>query len=99
MTFTIEYCGEQKVIEVINKMPQSGGTFPPVINFDGVGCKSYTFSASCDWNMASSDSKITVTPSSGNANTLYDIQVCYLGNDVSSGHGGGNAGGGVGGAE
>ena len=77
--FTIEYCDQQKIIDVVDKIPQSGGTLPSTITFDGVGCKQYTFSANCDWDMTSTSPNITVTPSTGAANVLYDISVCYIG--------------------
>lgn len=79
--FEIEYCGLVKHIEVVDKIPQSGGTLPSTITFDGVGCKQYTFSANCQWDMTSTSPNITVTPSTGAANVLYDISVCYIGDN------------------
>lgn len=79
--FEIEYCGQIKHIEVVDKIPQSGGTLPSIISFDGIGCKNYTFSANCDWDMTSTSPNITVTPSTGAANVLYDISVCYTGDN------------------
>lgn len=77
--FEISYCDQIKHVDVVDKIPQSGGTLPSTITFDGVGCKYYTFSANCDWDMTSTSPNITVTPSTGAANVLYDITVCYVG--------------------
>ena len=79
--FEISYCDQIKHVEVVDKIPQSGGTLPSTITFDGVGCKNYTFSANCDWDMSSTSTNITVTPSTGAANVLYDITVCYTGDN------------------
>lgn len=77
--FEISYCDQIKHVEVVDKIPQSGGTLPSTITFDGIGCKNYTFSANCQWDMTSTSPNITVTPSTGAANVLYDISVCYIG--------------------
>ena len=73
----------------------TGGTLPDIIELQSGQCKSYTFSAVCDWHVSDSTSDLTVTPMSGVANTLYTITVCKNGNTS----GGGNAGGGIGDAK
>ena len=57
----------------------TGGTLPDTISLPiSGGCKDYTFSASCDWNITMQfDNPITVTPTSGYAGELYNITVCY----------------------
>lgn len=79
--FEIEYCGQIKHVEVVDKLPQSGGTLPQTITFDGAGCKSYTFSANCAWDMTSDNPRIIMVPSTGAANVLYNVSVCYMDGD------------------
>lgn len=57
----------------------TGGTLPDTISLPiSGGCKDYTFSASCDWNITMQfDNPITVSPTSGYAGELYNITVCY----------------------
>lgn len=54
----------------------TGGTLPDVIDLQSGECKSFTFSAVCDWNVSDSSSDLTITPTSGVANRLYTITVC-----------------------
>lgn len=49
---------------------------PTSITFRGVTCNTYSLSASCDWNTVDVPSFISVTPSSGEANTLYSVDIC-----------------------
>lgn len=41
-------------------------------------CASYSLSASCSWNITNIPNGWTITPSSGEANTQYEIQVCNV---------------------
>lgn len=77
MTFTIEYCNTSKVVTVKDEDVTLTTNIPVNIVFDGYGCKSYTVKSSCDWEIQSNDSNITVNPSTGAANVQYDIQICY----------------------
>lgn len=49
---------------------------PSTINFNSVGCKQYYLKADSDWTITSSSSSISVSPSSGDAETPYTISVC-----------------------
>ena len=49
---------------------------PNTIYFTGVECKTYSLRSTGDWNITSIPSNITVSPTSGNANTNYTISVC-----------------------
>ena len=49
---------------------------PSSINFIGTGCTSYNISSSCDWNIENIPSQLSVTPSSGAANSAYTLTVC-----------------------
>lgn len=51
-------------------------TMPTTLYFDEVGCKMYALSADTDWSITSIPSYITVSPSSGHANTFYGIYIC-----------------------
>lgn len=64
----------------------TGGTLPDVIELQSGQCKSFTFSAVCDWHVSDSTEDISITPTSGVANTLYNITVCR---DAGGGGGGG----------
>lgn len=61
-------CGSQACII------QTG--LPSTINFNSVGCKQYYLKADSDWTITSSSSSISVSPSSGDAETPYTISVC-----------------------
>lgn len=49
---------------------------PNTIFFDAVTCNTYTLSATCNWSITNKPSYITVQPSSGNAGSVYTVQVC-----------------------
>ena len=51
-------------------------TIPSSIYFSAATCNTYTISASCDWNVSGLASYVSVTPSSGNADTQYSVTVC-----------------------
>ena len=87
MVFQSDKCGD------IDGGGMTGGTLTDEITVPRGQCRTYTFSAVCDWNITQVDSGLTITPMSGVAGRLYEIQVC---NEVDESH---NPGGGVGGAE
>lgn len=49
---------------------------PSSINFVGTGCTTYDMMSSCDWNVENVPSQLSVTPTSGAANSAYTITVC-----------------------
>lgn len=49
---------------------------PNTIFFDAVTCNTYTLSATCNWSVTNIPSYITVSPSSGLANSNYTVSVC-----------------------
>ena len=51
-------------------------TIPTTIYFNAVTCNTYTLQTSCDWEIVDIPSNITVSPSSGNANTNYTVSIC-----------------------
>ena len=51
-------------------------SFPNSFVFNTVGCRTYSLVASTNWTLTSSDAHITVNPSSGLANTQYNIEIC-----------------------
>ena len=51
-------------------------SFPQTFVFNTVGCRTYSFIAESDWTISSSSNDITVFPTSGEANTPYEIQIC-----------------------
>ena len=48
---------------------------PPTIEFDSTGTTSYTTQASCDWSIDNVPSGITISPTTGAANTQYTITI------------------------
>lgn len=54
----------------------TGGTLPNTIELQSGECKSFTFSAVCDWHISDSTEDLSITPTSGVANRLYNITVC-----------------------
>ena len=48
-------------------------SFPNSFVFNTVGCRTYSLVASTNWTLTSSDAHITVNPSSGLANTQYNV--------------------------
>ena len=51
-------------------------TIPSSIYFSAATCNTYTISASCDWNVSGLAPYVTVTPSTGSADTQYSVTVC-----------------------
>ena len=51
-------------------------SFPNSFVFNTVGCRAYSLVASTNWTLTSSDAHITVNPSSGLANTQYNVEIC-----------------------
>lgn len=49
---------------------------PNSIEFSGATCHSYNFESSCDWNVEEKPNYITITPSSGLADTQYELTIC-----------------------
>ena len=49
---------------------------PSIMYFKGQECQSFSLSADCAWSVVDVPSNITVSPSTGNADTLYTINVC-----------------------
>lgn len=54
------------------------GTLPTSIAFTSDTCYTYTVSASCDWNVQTKPSWISITPSGGSANVQYTLSVCAI---------------------
>lgn len=51
-------------------------SFPNSFVFNTVGCRTYSLVASTNWTLTSSAAHITVNPSSGLANTPYNVEIC-----------------------
>ena len=49
---------------------------PSVIQYNSATCNTYSLRTSCDWQITNIPSNITVSPSSGNANTNYTVSIC-----------------------
>lgn len=49
---------------------------PNTITYTAATCYTYSYSASCDWDVSGLASYMTVTPSSGAAGTSYTLSVC-----------------------
>ena len=49
---------------------------PLTINYTSATCYTYSYSASCDWNVSGLANYITVTPSSGVGGSAYTLSVC-----------------------
>ena len=49
---------------------------PLTITYNAQTCYTYSYSASCDWNVSNVPSYITVSPSNGSANSAYTLTVC-----------------------
>lgn len=61
----------------------SGGTLPSSIDFpSGSGITQYTFSANTPWSITSDDPNLTVSPSQGEANRMYEITISLNGGSV-----------------
>lgn len=56
----------------------TGGTLTDEITVPRGQCRTYTFSAVCDWNITQVNSGLTITPMSGVANTIYYIEICNV---------------------
>lgn len=50
-------------------------TFPPKLEFNGVGSQTIDIIGESSWRLTSSDNNITVYPSTGNARTSYQVQI------------------------
>ena len=51
-------------------------SIPNTLTFNDVSCRNFSLKANSDWSISSDYNGITVSPSSGLADTLYTIQVC-----------------------
>lgn len=49
---------------------------PNSIEFLGATCKNYNFESSCDWEVEDKPDYITITPTSGQADTQYELTIC-----------------------
>lgn len=49
---------------------------PNTITFRSATCNTYTYSASCDWNVTGLADYLTVTPMSGVAGQPYTVEIC-----------------------
>lgn len=49
---------------------------PNTISYCSQTCNTYSFSATCNWNVSGLASYMTVTPSNGVANSAYTLSVC-----------------------
>lgn len=68
VTFSNPICGGELCM-VETDLPNS-------ITYRSATCYTYSYSASCDWNVSGLASYMTVTPSSGEANQSYTLSVC-----------------------
>ena len=57
---------------------------PTTITYNSATCNTYSYSASCDWEVSGLASYMTVTPSSGNAGSAYTLSVCNTKTPTSS---------------
>ncbi len=57
---------------------------PNSIEFNGPSCYTYNWYSTCDWNVENKPEYITITPSSGKANTDYVLAICNT--DATTGH-------------
>ena len=51
-------------------------SFPNVFTFNTVTCRKYSLISDTDWSISSTASHITVSPSTGEAQTSYEIEIC-----------------------
>lgn len=49
---------------------------PNTIEFNGASCYTYNFESSCDWEVEDKPDYITITPTSGQADTQYELTIC-----------------------
>lgn len=49
---------------------------PDTIEYDGASCYTYNWNSTCDWHVEDKPDYITITPSSGKADTDYELEVC-----------------------
>ena len=49
---------------------------PNSIEFSGATCHTYNFESSCDWHVEDKPEYITITPTSGLADTQYELTIC-----------------------
>lgn len=49
---------------------------PYIIYFSSITCNTYSLRAECNWSFTSVPNYISVSPSSGNANTNYTVSIC-----------------------
>ena len=57
---------------------------PNSIEFNGPSCYTYNWYSTCDWNVENKPEYITITPSSGKADTDYALAICNT--DATTGH-------------
>lgn len=51
-------------------------SIPNTITYKSATCNTYSYSASCSWSVDGLAEYLTVTPMSGDANTLYNVEIC-----------------------
>lgn len=49
---------------------------PNSIEFNGASCYTYNFESSCNWEVEEKPDYITITPTSGLADTQYELEIC-----------------------
>lgn len=49
---------------------------PNSIEFSGATCNTYNFESSCDWEVEDKPDYITIAPTSGQAETQYELTIC-----------------------
>ena len=55
---------------------QVSTNIPTTITYRSATCNTYSYSASCAWNVSGLPSHITVSPSSGAADSAYTVTIC-----------------------
>lgn len=84
--------GEFSSTEQFNNPECTGETckvitnIPNIITFRSATCNTYSYSASCDWNVSGLAEYLTVTPMSGNAGSLYTVEICNTVEPTTSEH-------------
>lgn len=79
---TLNIIGEFTVERTFNNPDCSGVScevntdIPNSITYTAATCYTYSYSASCDWNVSGLASYMTVTPSNGSAGQAYTLSVC-----------------------
>lgn len=62
--------------ECVEEICNANTDIPTTITYYAPTCYTYSYSASCDWYVSGLADYMTVTPSSGDANSAYTLSVC-----------------------